>query len=31
MFLDYVVHLNLNACINIKTKSGASDSVTIQM
>ena len=27
MFLDYVVHLNLNECINIKTKSGASDSV----
>ena len=31
MFLDYVVHLDLNECINIKTKSGASDSVTIQM
>ena len=31
MFLDYVVHLNLNEYIDIKTKSGASDSVTIQM
>ena len=31
MFLDCVVHLDLNECINIKTKSGASDSVTIQM
>ena len=29
MFLDYVVNLNLNECININ--SGASDSGTIKM